>query len=428
MLDINFIRGNSEIVKEAVRKKYMKVDIDRLLELDKERRRLIQEEESLRAQQKHISEKLIKEKNKDDIEEAKSLKEKIKETKILLNAVEDEYQGLMLLVPNIPAEDTPVGPDETANRVVFEWGEIPKFDFGIKNHIQLGEKLDIIDIEAGVKVSGFRGYYLKKEGAALHFALLWYAYQKILKAGFQLLVGPTLVKEFVLTDSGYFPFGKEEAYQIGNPGKLADGKTLGEPTYLTGTSEPTLIAYFADKVLNENELPIRVCGFSPCYRSEAGSYGKDTQGLYRLHEFMKVEQVVICKADTEESNQWLETMRHISEEILQDLKMSYRVVQNSSGDMGAGKYKMYDIETWMPSRNRYSETHSDSNLTDWQARRFNIKYRSSQGKTHFAYTLNNTVLASPRILIAVLENYQQKDGSILVPEVLREYTGFEKIG
>jgi len=193
--------------------------------------------------------------------------------------------------------------------------------------------------------------------------------------------------------------------------------------FLAGTSEPSLLAYYAGQTLNEKDLPIKMCGISPCFRSEVGSYGKDTKGIYRIHEFMKVEQVVICKADIIESEKWLEALREIAEEMLQDLKLPYRVVNICTGDMGAGKYKMYDIETWMPSRNEFGETHSDSNLTDWQARRLNIKYKTTDNKTKYAFTLNNTVIASPRILIAILENYQQKDGSVIVPEILRPYVG-----
>ena len=416
MLDINFIRENPEIVKEAVKKKYIELDIDRLLGVDKKRRSLIQENESLKSEQNNLSREMAKRKDDNGIKKASELKERIKSVKDNLYVVQEEYDDLMLLVPNIPAEDTPVGPNDSSNKVISEWGNKPKFDFKIKDHIELGSNLDIIDLENGVKVSGFRGYYLKNEGAALHLAILWHAYQKIIKEGFNLLMGPTLVKEFVLTGSGHFPFGKEEIYQIGD-----------EPIYLTGTSEPTLLAYFSDKTLKEEELPVKVCGLSSCYRSEAGSYGKDAIGLYRLHEFMKVEQGILCKNDMNESEKWLNEMRRISEEILRELKLPYRVVQNSTGDMGAGKYKMYDIETWMPGRDKYSETHSDSSLTDWQARRLNIKYKDSEGKTKFVHTLNNTVIASPRILIAILENCQRKDGSVEMPEALHKYLGFKEI-
>jgi len=427
MLDIKFIRENKEAVKDAVRKKYLKVDIERLLALDEKRRELIQKSEAIKAEQNKLSEKLAKEKNETDLVKSRELKDKFKELERELSGVEEEYDALMWLVPNIFSSDTPVGPDDSANKELTRWGEPPKFNFEIRDHIKIGKNLDIIDTETGVKVSGFRGYYLKNEGAILHLALLWYCWQKIIKSGFKPLIGPTLVKDFVLLGSGHFPFGKDEVYQIGNPGRLASGEAIGEPLYLAGTAEPTLLAYFSDRILSEKDLPIKVCGFSQCYRSEAGSYGKDTRGLYRLHEFSKVEQVILCQNNLAESGKWLEEMLHISEEILRDLKLPYRVVQNSTGDMGAGKYKMYDIETWMPGRGKYGETHSDSNLTDWQARRLNIKYKTGSGEVKFVHTLNNTVIASPRILIAILENYQQKDGSVEVPKVLRDWCGFRKI-
>jgi seryl-tRNA synthetase len=274
-----------------------------------------------------------------------------------------------------------------------------------------------------VKVSGFRGYYLKNEGAQMQMALMSYTFNKLIAKGFMPFITPTLVKEAALIGSGHFPAGKEEIYQIGNPGKLESGEDQKDPLFLAGTSEPSLLAYNMNEILSEADLPLKYCGFSTCYRSEIGSYGKDTKGIYRLHEFMKIEQVLICKADIKEGLAYLEELRKIAEEILQDLKLPYHVVAVCTGDMGAGKYKMYDIETWMPSRNAYAETHSDSFLTDWQARRLNLKYKTKSGETKYAFTLNNTAIASPRILIAIWENYQNEDGSITIPEVLRPYLG-----
>jgi seryl-tRNA synthetase len=239
--------------------------------------------------------------------------------------------------------------------------------------------------------------------------------------GFGLMIPPVFGKDFAFYGSGHFPFGKAEQYQVMTEDEI--GKGLKEPTYLGGTSEPSLLAYYSDKTLQEKDLPVKVCGISPCFRGEVGSYGKDTKGIYRIHEFIKVEQVVLCKADILEGDQWLENMREIAQEMLKDLKLPHRVLNICTGDMGAGKYKMYDVETWMPARNAYGETHSDSNLTDWQARRLNIKYKGADGKTKYVFTLNNTVVASPRILIAIWENYQQKDGSLMVPEILRPYVG-----
>ncbi len=419
MLDIKFIRENKELVLSVIKDKNISLDLDHLLELDKERREIITKTEELKSKQKKLT--------KDDIEEAKKIKEEIKKISPKLKKVEEEYKELLLLTPNIYSEDTPVGKDDSDNVEIFKWGAIPSFDFTIKNHIELGEDLDIIDTKKGVKTSGFRGYYLKNEAALLSLALLFYCVQKITSKGFSFMIPPTILRDFALIGSGHFPFGKEEVYQIANPGKLADGSSVKEKSYLAGTSEPSLLAYFADEIIDESKLPLKVAAFSQCYRSEVGSYGKDTKGLYRVKEFMKVEQVVLCKNDINESSFWLDEMRKISEEVLQELNLPYRVLQICTGDMGAGKYKMYDIETWMPSRDEYGETHSDSNLTDWQSRRLNIRYKTKNGEKIFAHALNNTVIASPRILIALLENYQEKDGSIKIPEVLHKYLPFKEI-
>ena len=419
MLDIRFIRENEALVKKTIKDKGISLDLDELLEVDERRRKLIKETEQLQAKQNQL--------DKDSIEEARKIKQEIKKLKPELQETEKKFQELMLITPNIYSADSPVGEDDSKNEELYRKGDTPSFSWDVKDHITLGKNLDIIDTENGTKVSGFRGYYLKNEGALLSFAVLWYCIEKMIAEGFSFMIPPTILREFALTGSGHFPFGKEEIYQIANPGRLADGSEKKEKTYLAGTSESALLAYFSDKTFEEKELPIKVCAFSQCYRSEAGSYGKDTRGLYRLHEFMKVEQVVLCKNDTEESNQWLDKMKDISEEVLEDLKLPYRVLQICTGDMGAGKHKMYDIETWMPSRDSYGETHSDSNLTDWQARRLNIAYRNSKNEKILVHTLNNTVIASPRILIAILENYQQEDGSVLVPEVLQKYLPFTEI-
>ena len=431
MLDIKFIRENSNKVKEACQKKGIALDLDSLLETDKKRRELLQALEEMRAKKNRANQ---------DIRKAKSQKEKnviiLKMRELDDNSdrvakefkkIEKKFKELMLLVPNIPSEDTPIGRDEKDNKEIEKWGVLPKFGFKIKDHIQLGEELDLIELKAGAKTAGFRGYYLKNEAVVIHFALIWHTFNKIREKGFTPFLPPTLLREFALIGSGHFPASREEVYQIGNPGRIGGEKTTKEPLFLAGTSEPSLLAFHAGKILDEKDLPVKMCGLSQCYRSEAGSYGKDTKGLYRLHEFMKVEQVVICRDDIEESNKWLKEMREFSQEILKDLKLPHRVVQICTGDMGTGKYKMYDIETWMPSRRNYGETHSDSNLTDWQTRRLNIRYRLKSGEIRFPHALNNTVIASPRILIAILENYQQKDGSILVPEILQKYTGFKEI-
>ena len=420
MLDINFIRENPDKIKEVCQTKGIDLDIDKLLSLDGKRRKLIQESETLRFEQKKLG--------KENRGEAKQIKDKFKKIKHELEKIKEEYKELMSLVPNIYSDDTPIGKDEKGNKEVYKWGKIPKFNFSIKDHIQLVKDLDLADFEKGAKVSGFRGYFLKNELALLQIALIMYSAKKIADKGFEFMIPPTLLKEFVLFGSGHFPSGKQDVYQVANPGKLADGSLVKEPLFLAGTSEPPLLAYFSDDIFEEKDLPIKVSGFSQCYRSEIGSYGKDTKGLYRLHEFMKVEHIVLCKNDNKESDAWLEKMRQNSEEIVKDLKLPYRVLQICTGDMGDGKRKMYDIETWMPSRDAYGETHSASNTSDWQSRRLNIRYKTSKGgEIKYVHALNDTVIALPRILISLLECYQQKDGSVKVPEVLQKYVGFKTI-
>ena len=420
MLDINFIRENKNLVKKTLKEKGIEDNVEKLLELDEKRRKLIQEVDGLRQKRNEAA----KEKN---IEKGKEVKQKLDVLEEELREAEDRFHHMMLYIPNIPSKETPVGKDSTSNKEIHKWGDIPKFDFEAKDHLEIGKFLDIIDFEQGVKVSGFRGYYLKKEGARLHWAVLKYAFDKILGKGFTPMVPPTLVHENALVGSGHIPFGRDNTYQIANPGKLQTGEEIKNPLFLTGTSEPSLLAYYMDTIISEDKLPIKVCALTHCFRSEVGDYGKDTRGLFRVHEFDKVEQVIICKNSLEESEELFEEMQKISEEILQELGIPYRVVVTSSGDQGAGKYQMNDIESWMPSRQKYNETHSNSNLTDWQARRLNMKFKTKDGKTAFVFTLNNTVLASPRILIAILENFQEEDGSVKIPEVLQKYTGFSEI-
>lgn len=437
MLDLKFVRNHKKEVEDAAVAKNMSIDLEHILKLDDEKRTLQTQIDTLRAKRTNIAEKIAKifqhkdDKNMDDVaalkNEAQTVKNMLHDLEPKLIETSEALLELSLHLPNIPSIDTPVGASDKENKVIATWGEKPQFDFPTKDHVALGRDLDLFDLERGTKVSGFRGYYLKNELAVLHMAVLQFAFAKMLSKGFTPMIVPTLVHKEALIGSGHFPFGKEEIYQIANPGRLSDGSKITEPTYLVGTAEPSLLAYRMNEMLDEKELPLKMFGFSPCYRSEIGSYGKDTKGLYRLHEFMKIEQVVICQADHKISDKIFEELRQNSEDILQDLQLPYRVLQICTGDMGAGKYKMYDIETWMPGRNAYSETHSNSHLTDWQTRRLNIRYKTKDGKKLYAHALNNTALASPRILIALLENYQQADGSIKIPEVLWKYTGFKSI-
>ncbi len=424
MLDIKFIRENKDAIKKAAVDKNISLDVDRLLSLDKTRRELIVKIESARAEQKKLG--------RENIEEARRLKEEQKKLDLELQTIEASYEMLMLKVPTIPSPDTPIGKNSDDNVEIDKWGEIPELKFKPKDHIQLGKELDILDLERGAKVAGYRGYYIKNEGARLMMALMMYAFNKMADKGYSPMIVPTLVKEFALFGSGYFS-GKEynpekdEIYEVATRDKESDGGQSKEKKFLAGTAEPSLLAYYADEVLSEEELPIKFSGFSQCYRSEIGSYGKDTKGFYRVHEFMKVEQVVLAKADIKEADKLQQEMFSISRELHEDLGLPYRVLQICTGDMSPGKYKAFDIEAWMPGLNRWGETGSASNFLDWQSRRLNVKYRNKAGETKFVYMLNNTALPSPRPFIAILENYQQKDGSVEVPKVLRDYCGFKKI-
>jgi len=422
MLDLKFIRDNKELFQQAAKNKNLNFDVQEFLAINDKRRQSQSEIDDLRAQKNKLAQAGQTGKpSKEQIRQGRELKEKISVLEAEFTELEKKYIELMWQVPQLPSDKAPIGKDAGGNKEIKKWGKIKKFAFPAKNHLELGRELDILDTERGVKVSGYRGYYLKNESALLHLALMMFTLDKMIKKGYQPFIPPTIVREFVMYGSGHFPFGRDDIYQITNPGKLADGSDIMENKYLVGTSEPSILAYHSDEILEGSELPKKYCGFSQCYRNEIGSYGKDTKGIYRIHEFMKIEQVIFCKNDYDESEKLHQEITAISEEILQDLKIPYRVLEICTGDMGAGKYRMYDLESWMPSRNSYGETHSSSNLGDWQARRLNIKYRAKDGKKEYIHTLNNTAIASPRILIAVLENYQQKDGSIIVPKVLRQY-------
>ncbi len=430
MLDIKFIRENAEQIKEAIRNKNIKLNLDELLAVDKKRVEALQYIELLSAEKNKLNELMQLSKTDDErkaaIEEGKAVKEKMAIVEPEYAKVKKQFEALMVLVPTIPSVDTPVGKDESGNVEVYRKGEIREFGFAPKTHIELAENLGIVDFVRGAKVSGYRGYYLKNEGALLVMAMMNYALHKMVSKGYAPIIPPTLVKEFALFGSGYFKgaqydSGEDNIYQIATRDKEMDGAESKEKKFLVGTAEPSLLAYFSDEVLDESKLPIRVCGYSPCYRSEIGDYGKDNKGLYRVHEFMKIEQVVISVADFSESTKLQEEMVAISEEMHAELGLPYRKLQICTGDMAAGKYRAFDLEAWMPGLNRWGETGSASNFVDWQSRRLNIKYKDKEGNRKFAYLLNNTALPSVRPLIAILENYQNADGSVRVPEVLRKW-------
>ncbi len=429
MLDIKFIKENKEEVKEAAKNKNINIDIDRLLDLYEKKKNVQQKIDELRSRRNELSDSNKGGKPSEEaIQEVKSIKDRISDLENELASISDEYDSLMVRVPTIPSPDTPIGKDDSENIEIYKWGEPPVFNFSPKSYIEIAEKLDLLDMKRGTKVGGYRGYYIKNQGVLLQMAFLMYALEKLANKGFTLMIPPTLVREYVLFGSGYFSSDKynpdvDEIYKIDNKEKEADGSVKKENKFLIGTAEPSLLAYYSDEIIDEKDLPIKFCGFSQCYRSEIGSYGKDTKGIYRVHEFMKVEQVVICRADIEEADRMHQEVVSVSKELHEDLGLPYRQLQICTGDMSAGKYKMFDLEAWMPSRNSYGETGSASNFLDWQSRRLNVKYKDANGDKKYVYMLNNTALPSPRIFIAILENYQQEDGSVVVPEVLRRFMG-----
>ena len=430
MLDIKFIRENADKIKEVIKNKNIKLDLDELLEVDKKRVESLQYIELLSAEKNKLNELMQLSKTDDDrkvaIEQGKAVKEKMAKAEPEYAQLKKQFEVLMVQVPTIPSDDTPVGKDDGGNVEIYRKGKIREFTFKPKTHIELAENLDIIDFEKGAKVSGYRGYYLKNEGSLLVMALMMYALNKMVEKGYAPIIPPTLIKSFALFGSGYFKgadydSASDNIYQIATRDKEMDGADSKEKKFLVGTAEPSLLAYFSDEILDEARLPIRVCGFSPCYRSEIGDYGKDNKGLYRVHEFFKVEQVVVSTADIDAATKLQEEMVGISEEMHQELGLPYRKLQICTGDMAPGKYRAFDLEAWMPGLNRWGETGSASNFVDWQARRLNVKYKDKEGNKKFAYLLNNTALPSVRPLIAILENYQNEDGSVTVPEVLRKW-------
>jgi len=405
------------VVKEAARLKYNDIDIDYLLEVDRKVTSLQREVEEARAQQNQISKQIAKvgkdkELREKLIAEGKQLAEQIKSMEPMLIALLEERQQLLYLVPNIPDPSAPIGKDENDNVPVKYWGKIPTFDFEPRDHYTIMQNLDMVDIERGVKVAGARSYILKNDAARLELALMNFAFDRVARKGYTPLIVPAMAREFCFIGNGQFPKGRDQVYAIEN-----------DDTFLVGTAEVSITGMFKDEILKVDDLPLRFVAFCPCFRREAGTYGKDTRGVFRIHQFNKVEQYIICRADHEESVLWHEALLANSEELVQALELPYRVVNVCTGDMGDGKVGMYDLECWLPSENRYRETHSCSYFHDWQARRANIRYRDEDGKVRFVHTLNNTAIASPRIMLPLLETHQQADGSVKIPAALRPYLG-----
>ncbi|HEX7018048.1 MAG TPA: serine--tRNA ligase [Patescibacteria group bacterium] len=423
MLDIQFIRDYPDAVRQACLDKQLDPTIvDQVLAADEKRRLLQQQVDTLRRESNANADAIkqgVSEGRKPSpelIERGKQIKDALKELEPQFSEAIDQWQQLMMYVPNVPAADVPVGPDESGNQVVRQIGEIRQLDFQPRAHHDLMLLHDMVDLERAVKIGGFRSYFLKNDGLLLEQALLKYAMDLLREDGFTPMSAPILVNKEAMWGTGYFPWGQEDHYQT------QDGQVLA------GTSEVALTAYHQGEVFSEKDLPIKMAGISPCFRREVGSYGKDTQGIIRVHQFNKVEQVVYTVADEDETHRWHEQMTALAERLLQDLQLPYQVLVMCTGDMGAGQRKKYDIETWFPFQQKYRETHSASYFNDFQSRRLNIRYQAKDGSLKYVYTLNNTMAASPRLLAAIVENYQQADGSIRVPHILQDYLGKEAIG
>ncbi len=402
MLDIKYIRENPEKVKKGANDKGSDINIDEVLELDKKVSVLLKARQELQEERN----KAAKEK---DIEKGKKIKVELDELENEFAPLSAKLNELLMWIPNPAADGVPVGKDESGNVEVRREGSVPSFSFAPKSHEELGELLDLYDSKRAVKIGGTRSFFLKNELVLLEQAILNFALDYMIEQEFVPLTVPWMVNKEALWGTGYFPWGMEDHYVT------QDGQTL------IGTAEVSLTAFHQDEVLNESDLPVKLVGISPCFRREVGSYGKDTKGFIRVHQFNKVEQVVLTVADENVEKEWHEKMLKFSEHILSELGLAYRVLLMCTGDMGAGQRKKYDIETWFPSQNTYRETHSASYFNDFQSRRLNMRYRTKDGETKHVYTLNNTVAATPRLLAAILENYQQEDGSVLVPEALQKY-------
>jgi len=425
MIDLNDLRARPDAYQDAAQKKRIQVDVAAFLALDSQRRELLPLVESMRGKKNTVSKAVPSMKGEEKqkgIAEMKELSATLGQREDELAAAERQWTAMQLLLRSIPLRQAPVGKDETENREVRTWGKIPAFPFEPVDHVTLGQKLDIIDIPRGVRVAGRRSYFLKGDAVRLELAVLLFTLEHLINKGFTPFLPPLLANWEAMMGTSYFPGGEEQAYAVGMR-QQKDGPMEADGYYLIGTSEVSVASYHQGETLSLDELPKRYCGISNCFRREAGTYGKDTHGLYRVHQFQKVEQVVLCEADESVSAAMHAELLHNAEEVLQALALPYRVVDVCTGDMGRGQVFKNDIETWMPSRNSYGETHSCSTFHDFQARRLNIKYETRKGERRFVHTLNNTCIASPRILIPILEIYQNADGSVTVPAVLRPYMG-----
>lgn len=419
MLDIKFIRENLDLVKMGATKKRMQVDLDGLIALDDTRKQLLVSVETKKAEQNTVSKGVAT--AADEVSRAqliadmKILKDAIQKEEEELKVVMHKWMELMLQVPNIPDMSVPDGIDDSENKEIKVWGEKTQFAFEPKNHVDIMTSLSMVDFDRGTKVHGFRGYYLQKGGAKLSWAIWNYAQKFFLDRGFDPMIVPAIVRKSNLYGTGHLPNDAEDVYNT------------QDNDYLIGTAEVSTMGYYADDVIDAATFPIKWLSFSPCFRREAGSHGKDTKGLIRVQEFYKLEQVILCEASHSESVKWHEWLNRNTEEFIESLGIPYRTVINCGGDLGQGQVKKYDIELWVPMEQTYREISSASYFHDFQTRRFNIRYKDTEGKLRYAHSLNCTAIPTPRILVSLVENFQQADGTVKIPPVLAPYFGSDVI-
>jgi seryl-tRNA synthetase len=416
VIDIKVIRSQPDAVRAGCAKKRIECDLDRILELDAEFRKLAPGVDELRSRQKAAGKGMAKatpEERAVLLAEQKTLKEELRGFEARLGEIQAELKPLLLTVPNLPADDVPEGLDDTENVELSKWGAPPEFNFEPLDHVALGEAQGWLSIETAARIAGSRNYVTRGELARLEHGVLRYALDMMIERGFEPAVVPVLVRAEPLWGTGYFPGGEDQIYRTDERDEL----------FLVGTAEVPLTSLHAGEILKASDLPVRLVAQSSCYRREAGTYGKDTRGLYRVHQFQKVEQVVIDRDDAELSIRHHKAILQNALDLLQAFELPYRIVNVCGGDLGAAQVQKFDVETWMPSRNGYGETHSASRFHEYQARRLNLRYRDEEGKVHFCHTLNNTVAASSRILIALLENHQAADGRVRVPAALQPHMG-----
>lgn len=419
MLDIKFIRENKDLVAAGAAKKRMTIDLNALIQADDERLALLASVERMRAEQNAVSDRITQladpAAKAELIKNMQLVKADLKAEEEKLKTVMDTWRDLMLRVPNVPDHSVPDGNSDADNQEIKTWGDQTKFDFAPKDHVEIMKALDIADFERGAKVHGFRGYFLKGDGALLSMAIWQYAMDFFGAKGFTPMLAPSVVRKEHFFGTGHLPNDAEDLFET------------QDSDYLSGTAEVPIMGYYSNEILSEQEFPIKFLGFSPCFRREAGSHGKDVKGLIRVHEFYKVEQVILCEASHEKSVELHDALNRNTEEFIESLGIPYHTVVNCGGDLGLGQVKKYDIELWVPGEGKYREISSASYFHDFQTRRFNIRYKDAEGKMRFAHSLNCTAIPTPRILVSLIENFQNADGSVTIPAVLKKYFPKDKL-